>query len=372
MMMKWAAGLCLLAGSVCAGLSLEQSANITQDRLAFDLNAEAVWFNDQAIRITQLAERLKDSYSIDLNVIYDRGDEEGVDDLFGEPKKEKVPEAPIRFSPGSLRRILGRLDAAAIPPERVRVNIYVKPTIRRNAYHHLELGGSGEVFLDGREIALADIKGMNPSGAPYLVSSLLKVQHVDYRQLLRILEAVGDDAEIAGLSFVTSGSVQVEAQIIRILDDGREDVLSAPRLTTQAGNEAMVRVVENASGYKLHQLADDNFHQEDLAHLGIRFSATPQIIGDYLKVEGVAIITRLKSRHPVFVDKKIPVASYACSKVVVPFSVVFEEGTDSVEFDIADIEGNAAKCRLSAKRVDQRGMTREERETAQKAAKIHP
>ncbi len=365
-MIQWAVGLCLLAGSVCAGLSVEQAAHITQDRLAFDLNSEAIWFNDHEAAFSELPERLKESYSVDLHVIYDSGHERGTDDLFGDPEKEKAPKAPIRFSPAALHRLLGLLQSAGIPAERVRVSINVKPTIRRNAYHHLELGANGAVFLDGRAVAPEEIKGVNASGAPYFLSSRQQAAPVDYRELQRVLAAVGDDAEIAGLRFITSGSVEVEAQIIRILDDGSEDVLYAPRLTTQAGYEAMVKVVENASGYTFHQLADNKFYQEDLAHLGIRFSATPQLIGQYLKVEGAAVVTRLNNRQPVFLDETVPVASYACSKVVIPFSAVFEEGTDSIEFAVADIEGRPAKCRLSAKRIDQRGMTREAQPRAEK------
>lgn len=369
--MRWMALACLLAGPSLANTNQAQGAHITQDRVSLDLESGNIAFNgNRDVSLDELKVLLQDAYSIDLQA-YVMGEDSGVDDLFGEPEKKKLPKKPVFYKPVKLREILEELEAAGIAPELVRLDLCVDPTIKRNFFHHLEVG-LDDVFLDGRKLRLEDLKAENTTGAPYFISAAHELQKSDYRWLEKVLVSIGDEAQLAGLSFTTFESVEVEALIFKINDDGSEDVLSAPKVTTKAGNEATIRVVQNASGYKHAQLDHDQFHQKDLANLGIRFSVTPQIIGDDLKVEGVAVLTKQESRHAVFVEHKTPVASYTCSKIVVPFSVVFPEGVESVVFDIADIKGQPAKCRLTAYQVDQRGMTRKEREKVRKATKGGP
>lgn len=191
---------------------------------------------------------------------------------------------------------------------------------------------------------------------------------VGFLAFLNGLKALPEGVSIAGIRCEIRSSVSVEAAIFTVDEKGKEDVLSAPKVSTKAGNEAVLRVVQNASGYKHSQLVDDKYHQDDLANLGSRLIVTPQIIGDDLLVSGVGVLTKMKDRQPVFMDGSIPVASYTCSKVVVPFSCVFKGDVDTVEFDIADVEGRPAKCRLTVRIVDDKGMNRKQREMARRGA----
>jgi hypothetical protein len=224
------------------------------------------------------------------------------------------------------------------------------------------------MHLIGTETSAAELAEMQSQENPFALGTKMHVITVDYQKLLEVLRATGSDANLAGLTFIPNDQVEIEVLIYQMTPEGQEDVISAPRVTTRPGNEAQIRVVENASGRRNYQTALDPYHQEDLANLGIRLSAKPQIIDDYLRVSGTAILTKLSDRRAVFVEETTPVASYSCTKTVVPFSFVFSDGTDTVDFPVARIDGKDTMCRLTAQIVDDRGMTRKDREKVRKVS----
>ena len=333
-------GACKVSGEECGRGQYE---HITQDSVELDLDSGDLRFNDDPVSLDRLEEQLQKSYSVSL----------GASSFFGE--QTVVPSI-------HLLAVLEMMNSAEIDPQLVRLNLFLPPKIKRNKYHHIELAGDGKVVLDGSEIAVADLAEKKLQGHPFVLHPKSKFMKADYRQLLSVLRAMGSQAEIAGLDFVISGSVEVEAQVYQLKPDGTRDVISAPRLTTKPGSSAMIRIVTNGSGRKDYPPGTDDFHQEDLANLGIRFSAKPQIIGDHIRVSGVVILAKMKDRVGVFLQGNIPIASYSCSKAVIPFSVVFPPGTEAVEFPVAEVNGKETMCRLTALVIDKNGMSRADRE----------
>ena len=334
-----------------AGLALgipdkEKQGHITQDSVELDLDTGTISFNDEPVSLKQLSEKLQESYSVSLRAVYFSG------------KQTLVPS-------GHLRSVLEKLDEAGIDPKLVRLNLSLPLKMKRNQYHHIELERDGKVLLNGTEQVITDLFQKKFKGNPVAIDPKSKSMKIDYRQLLTVFRSIGDNVEIAGLGFVDSERVKVEALIYRQKPDGTRDVLSAPQLTAMVGCSSAIRVVENASGRKNYPSGTDNFNQEDLANLGIRFSAKPQIIGDYIRVSGVAILTKSMDMGEVlFMDRDTPLFSYSVMKTVIPFSVLFPSGTETVEFPVADIDGKKAMCQLSVCVVGERGMSRADRERA--------
>ncbi len=325
-------------------------AHLTQDSVELDLDTGNLKFNDEPVSQEQLAERLQPSYSVSL----------GAASYSGKP--------PV-VSSGLLLSVLELIDHAGIDPALVRINLYLQPQLKRNQYHHVEVERNGPTYLNGSKVTAVELAEKQFKGSPFVFEQVPKSLHVGYGQVLSVLRAVGSEVELAGLNFVDSELVTIEAQVYQPQSDKERDVLSAPKVTTKPGNDALIKVVQNGSGRKTYPLGTDEIHQEDLANLGIRLAAKPQIIGDHLRVSGVAILTKMQDREGVFMDGNIPVASYSCSKLVVPFSVVFPPGTDTVDFSAAKVDGKETRCQLKAEIVDSRGMTRKQREQARARAR---
>jgi len=330
-----------------------QYEHITQDSVGLDLGSGDLHFNDDPVSLERLEEQLQKSYSVSLGAASFSGEQ-------------------TVASSSHLLAVLEMIDRAGIDPKLVRLNLHLPPKIKRNRYHHIELERNGKVVLNGSEIAVADLAEEQLQGNPFVIDPKYKSMKADYRQLLSVLRAMGSHAELAGLGFVNSERVEVEAQVYHLKPNGSRDVLSAPKLTTKPGNSAMIRVVENASGRNNYPPGTDDFHQEDLANLGIRFSVKPQIIGDHVRVSGVVIMTKMTDRAGIFLQGNIPIASYSCSKTVVPFSVVFPPGTEAVNFPAAEVDGKETLCRLTALIVDKSGMSRADRERARSIANPSP
>lgn len=346
----YAIGLLVCLGACqVSGEEQDQAVPITQDSVRVDLDTGDLFFNAEPVSLERFEELLKDSYSIDLSAVSFSGERAVV-------------------SSSGLLAVLDRIDQAGIDPKLVRLNLFFPPQMKRNQYHKIELGGGGRIALDGSDVAIADLAENQFKKNPAVILPGSGREGADYRQLLSVLRAMGGDADLAGLVFDTQESVEVDVLIYQMKPDGGMDVLSAPRLSTKPGNSAMIRVVENRTGRKTYPPGTDEYHQEDLANLGVRLSAKPQIIGDRIRVSGVAILTKMIDREGVFVEGNIPVASYSCTKIVVPFLAVFPPGKDSVEFPVAGEGGPDMMCRLTARLVDGRGMSRADREKARAMA----
>lgn len=326
-----------------------QYEHITQESVELNFESGGLRLNDDPISLARLEEQVQKAYSVSL----------GVASFSGE--QTVVPS-------DHLLAVLEMIDRAGIDPKLVRLNLYLPPKIKRNKYHHIELARDGKVVVNGLEIEVEDLAEFFLQGHPFVIDPKFKSMKTDYRQLLAVLRAMGSHGEVAGLGFVNSERVEVEAQVYQLKPDGIQDVLSAPKLTTKPGSSAMIKVVQNGSGRKDYSPGTDDFHQEDLANLGVRFSAKPQIIGDHIRVSGVVIITKMEDRAGVFLQGNIPIASYSCSKIVVPFSVVFPPGTEAVEFPVAEVDGKETMCRLIALSIDKRGMSRADRARARSMA----
>ena len=322
-----------------------QYEHITQDSVGLDLDSGDLRFNDDPVSLDRLDEQLQKSYSVSLSASSFSGEQ------------TVVPS-------NHLLAVLEMMARAEIDLKLVRLNLFLPPKIKRNKYHHIELAGAGTVVLDGSEITITDLAEKKLQGHPFVLHPQSEFMKADYRQLLSVLRAMGSHAELAGLGFTNSEAVEVEAQVYQLKPDGIRDVICAPKLTTKPGRSAMIRVVTNGSGRKDYPPGTDDFHQEDLANLGVRLSAKPQIIGDYIRVSGVVILAKMTDRVGVFLQGNIPIASYSCSKAVIPFSVVFPPGTEAVDFPVAKVNGKETMCRLTALVIDKHGMSRGDRERA--------
>lgn len=321
----------------------DPTAQITQDSIRLDLDTGNLFFNGDSIALEELIKRLPFSNSIALDASSFSG------------------ESPV-VSTAGLYAVLDQMEQVGMDPTLVRLNLFHPVVLKRNKHHLIEFEQSGSLLLNGKEITIAELAASNRPEASYVITTVPKSVTVNYPHVLSVLRALGNDASLAGLGFVDQDQVEVELLIYQLNADGSRDVLSAPKVSTKPGNLAMVRVVENASGRKTYPLGSDEYYQEDLANLGIRLSAKPQIIGDHVRVSGAAILTKLEDRVGIFLDESIPIASYSCKKVVIPFCVVFPPGTDTVNFRAAEVEGRETMCQLKARVVDHRGMSRADRE----------
>ncbi|MDF7808514.1 hypothetical protein P4E94_13765 [Pontiellaceae bacterium B12219] len=371
--MKWMGLLCLLAGTAFGMPDQAEFDHITQDRIDLDLATGELLLNDQPVRLDELAGHIETAYSISFNAAIHSDDSTGHsanrEDLFSDPGDD-VPDGPAVVSAEILLRVLEQIDSTHIVPELVRLDFVFPVQLKRNQYHHIELTSGGPVVLNGTAISVADLAQLNSRGNPFVIDRKNASSPVDYRQLLSVLRAIGGNAEIAGLEFVDEERISVEAVISSVKPDGTRDVHSAPKVTVTPGTDAMIRVVTNGAGKQTYEPWMDEFHQEDLANLGIRFSVNAQIIGEYIRVSGVVILTKLQDRAGLFLHNGTPVASYTCSKVVVPIEVVLPPGIETVEFPVVKIDGKEAFCRVRAVTVDKRGMTKAQRERAREAARI--
>ena len=341
---------------------------ITQVDVELDLGSGTIHCNDETVDLAAFAERVKDAYSISLTAM--PWAEHGVEDLFG---LEKGKAAGKNARPFPLRRlvdVLGAIDAAGIEPRLVRLEMSYIPEKKRRMADDIRINGSGGIELNGSPVSLSEFSaellrvpfvtiGAASAGAASSVP-------MDYRSLLAVLRGLGPGVKVAALSCHGVSQVKVEAMLFHPEPDGTRDVLTAPQVTTRPGGGAMIRVVENKSGRRSYLPGTDGFHQEDLANLGVRFSAKPQLIGEYIRVSGVVVVTKGngEDRKEVFRDGDIPIYSYSIMKVVAPYSVLLPPGTTSVEFPVADVGGKPTMCRLKAQVVDQYGMTGEQRAKA--------
>ncbi|MDF7800500.1 hypothetical protein P4C99_13565 [Pontiellaceae bacterium B1224] len=371
--MKWIGIICLLTGVAFAMPDQSELAHITQDRIELDLATGEILFNDEPISLDELSPRIGSSYSVSFSAGVHSESKEDLfitpsDVLFSAPSVSSS-KGPTTCSSDLLLAVLEQINAANLSRELVRLNLFIPTQLKRNQYHHIEVASGGLVVLNGSPISVTDLAQTDRKGNPCVIDQKSATSPVDYKQFLSVLHAIGGKAELAGLEFVNEERLEVEAAIYTISSDGTRDVLSAPKVNVMPGNAAMIRVVENATGQRKYEPWMDEFHQEDLANLGIRFSVRAQIIGDYIRVTGAVIITKLKDREGLFLHDDIPVASYTCSKVVVPIEVVFPPGIEAIEFPVVKVNDQETFCRVSAITVDKRGMTKGDREKARAAAR---
>lgn len=335
--------LILLGTSKVSAEAKDQYAHITQDCVKIDLDTGDLLFNDDPIRMDQLELALKKSYSVSLDATSHSGELDSV-------------------SPTHLLRALEVIDGAQLDPTLIYIRVDLPTNLKRNQYHHIEIKSGRSILLNGSAVSLEELAENKLQRNPFVISSVPSSASIGFEQLLSVLRATGGQTQLAGLRILDPDQIEVEAQIYQITSDGKRDVLSAPKVTTESGSFARIRVVENGTGQQKLTPETDHYHQNDLANLGVRFFVKPQKIGDHLRVSGVTILTKLDDRVGVFLQGNIPIASYSCSKLVVPFSVIFPPNTDTVDFPVADMDGKKTLCRLTACVVDDRGMSRNQRE----------
>lgn len=334
------------------GSVLGNAQQISQDSIELNLGTGELLFNDEPLSLDKLGGRVGDSYSVAVNI-------------WAESQENRFPT----YSPASIISVLETIKGAGVATNMIRISALTVP-IRDDSVltDRVCFNSENSMFVNGQQVALDQVESSLFKKKRITIWSDNFHKAVGFGAFLNGLKALPDEVSIGGMRCEIRSGVEISAHIFTIDKDGKEDVLSAPKVTTKAGNEAVLRVVQNASGYKSNEFVNDKYHQEDLANLGSRLRVTLQVIGDDLLVSGVTILTKMNERQPVFMDGSVPVASYTCSKIVVPFSFVFKSDVDTVEFDIADIDGKPAKCKLSAQIVDDKGMNRKQREASRRGA----
>jgi len=143
--------------------------------------------------------------------------------------------------------------------------------------------------------------------------------------------------------------VEIKAELIEILDDGRERELSAPRITTRPGNISSLGVRAKQSQQKT-----DIYQQNERTGGGISFNVFPQFIGDYIKLSG-SISMKKVGGEEAFTLGEESIQNYSTETITIPFVYIFDKNTDSVEFDPIDVGGKKLVCRLQAYRVSDQG-----------------
>ena len=343
-----------IAVVACGALDQQKYAHITQEDLSLDLLTGNLFLNKSPVSQKELQEQLKKAYAVSFSATAHK---EGVDALFGSASATAHEKGKPPVSVGPLLNILKIMDEIEIDPKRVRLNFFFQASEKPKVCNVIEVQQGGGVILNGEKVKLTDLSKKLLPDTPLS----MECKTVDYRQVLAVLSAVGPSARITSLRCMDLINIEVEAKIYQVKADGTKDVFSAPMVTTKPGNTAVVRVVENNSGQRLYRPGQDEYHQEDLANLGVRLAVHPKWIGDYIRVSGVTILTKGTGRKEAFVEDGIPIYSYSSAKTVVPFSKVFPPGVDSLEFPVSDMNGKEAFCRLSVAIVDAHGMTLKDR-----------
>lgn len=356
--MKVLGFLCMVAGLACGVPDQERLAHITQDSLELDLSSGKIYFNGELIDREQLSVRAEKAYSIDLNAFAMSGESGGgIDDLFGdaiESVNKGTPAIPAKW----LVDVLEPIAAAGLDSEMVRFEGYMEPDFRKAVTDRIEIKSGGLVVLNGTPIAISEFSATMLRGSLVSIQSRERGSPLKFSQLLAVARKLDPNVKIAALACHDFSQARVKAEIYQLNPDGTKNALSAPMLTSKPGNEAMIRAVENASELKSFWTGSDEFHQEDLGSLGVRFSVTPQVIGDYIRLSGVAILTKSAApKEESFQQKGIPFYSYSVTKTVAPFSLVFPPDIESIQFKVGEKDGTKTMCRLSAAVVDDQGNT---------------
>ena len=98
-----------------------------------------------------------------------------------------------------LLAVLEGIERAGIGWERVRLNLFLPLSLKRNQYHLIEVERSGEVFFNGAGITVADLAKKDFPSAPFVIPPQPKSMMIDYRFMLSLLRAIGSEAKLAGL-----------------------------------------------------------------------------------------------------------------------------------------------------------------------------
>lgn len=305
-----------------------------------------IFFNNEPTSLDLLAEQMKGSDSICLYGI-DYGYQKGL--------------------AGELAKLLLLIGETEIDDRFINLNMEYLPRQRSMDCDILEIAPDGALSFAGKPIDISDLPGLLAPDRKLGIESE-SIQPPPFSVIHEVIKTVGSKS-IHHIFFPNRDQqVQVSAQIYQLNAAGELKVLAAPRITTAPGYPAAMRVVENQTGRLHYEPGLDTFHQEDLANLGIRLTATPQILGDCVRVRGVAILTKSMSREAGFQEKDIPIYSYSVNKTVAPFSVVLPIVNEGADIPIAEVDGKKTRCRISAVIVDHKGMSQKDRDMARAAA----
>ncbi|MDF7800498.1 hypothetical protein P4C99_13555 [Pontiellaceae bacterium B1224] len=303
-----------------------------------DLDTGNLYFNREAVTPEVMGEKLKNAASIAFRGASFSGDSSTVSS-----------EALLRF--------LEQMDAADIAPELVNVNLYFFGKEKTAACDNLVLYADGKVVLNGESIDISALTAEQLSGRPVSIGYSSMYEPVNYRQLLAVCRVLGSGSQISSLFFVDRRMLKVAAEIYEIDVNGDKRVLSAPwQCSAPRAGYSKMGVVANESGIKPYDADLDDFHQEDLANLGIQFSIKRQFVGENIHISGVAILRKsIAPKQESFSLEGIPYYSYSVSKTVIPILLVFTPDVETIEFMVSEVDGTKTMCRISVEIQDDRG-----------------
>jgi len=313
----------------------EQYANIRQERIEYNFYSQALTFNGERIRLEELAQRLEGVHSISFTAY----DLEGT----GPTIKPALDILNI-IAQSNVDKNLVTLDC----------NCMTHDTLRKDQQDNVAIAIDGSISLNGDAIKLSEIaKHLRPN-RPVNISYASTIRP-DFEPIVAVLAEL--DAQPISSIFFTSRSLQVkvEAEVFHLNDDGSQQILSAPTITTKPGRMSSCSVTANRSGYERFFLIEDRFHQKDLAHLGVQFSIGGQFVGEYTVIEGLIVLIKETDRTDAFTMGDIPIYGYSSTKIVAPFSVVQPLGVDYIELETAEIDGKKTYVRVKATPMDDRG-----------------
>jgi hypothetical protein len=336
--MKWLGIVFILAGAALAVPDQEKSAHITQDSVEMDLDTGNLYFNEDPVPSEVVGDNLKNAYSIDF-----RGRSYSVN--------------PSKVSSAALLRFLEQLDTADISPERVNVNLYFPNRSSSDECDNLVLDADGKVSLNGETMEVADLTSDKLSGRPVNIGYADIYSSVNYRQLLAVCRVLGAGTQINSFFLVDRRMLKVAVEIYEIDDNGDKRVLSAPwQSSAPSRRYAAIGVVANESGIKPYKAEQDEFHQEDLANLGVQLFMRRQIVGEDILISGVAILRKsITPKEESFLQKEIPYYSYSVSKTVIPVSLIFPPDVETIEFKVSEVDGIKTMCRIRVEIQDDQG-----------------
>ncbi len=321
-------------------------AAAVQDVVSFNAeedDAHMIRLNDEPTTLEQLADRLKRSDSVCL-LGYDSGEVDGT--------AQKLID------------VLMLIGNAGIDDKFIDLNLEYISHDKSSDDDIVKIDSDGSLFFNGDPVELSQLSDRLSDDREVGIVSDTYQAPPPLSRILAVANVVGKQRIDFLLISDRNRQVKIMASIVEIGTDGTEKLLSAPRITTQPGCAGMIRAVQNNSGYDSFFDKEDPFHQEDLGNLGVRFSVTPFLMGDHIRVAGVIVLTKSAApRQQMFKQGDMPIYSYSVSKFVCPFSCVIADG-ESVELPVGSVEGRKTVCLLRADLVDGKGMTKEERDAA--------
>jgi len=284
-----------LVGNDLAWNGVPATADEIQSKITSSYSLQVSAYNPEFNQLMTLLQIVKDSGIEDRLILLSFFEEEGVD-------SEKSNDVHDLFTPDK-----AKIESASEPM-----------TV-------LKLENDGQLLLSDEPVELADLAerlSADDNVGFWCIGSF------QFSRVYEVLQAFNHPARPhLRLTIQLRQQIMVKAKVVEILDDGTENILSAPFMTTESGYMASMGVRDTQP-----QDEDDLYQQNGRSGGGVSLKILPQAIGNYIKVSGSVSLKRVKGSEAFKLDNE-PIHNYSAETIVIPFAYALDEDTDTVTSD---------------------------------------